>query len=383
MNIQLVRNNNSALDKIDFNNIQFGKHFSDHMFVADYRDGVWQNLRIEPYGPFQIDPANITLHYSQTIFEGMKATKNMDGTPCLFRPYDHARRMNESARRICMPEIPENLFVEALQALIRIDEAWIPNDPDSALYIRPFMIGMDNKLGVRPSNTYRFMVITSPVGPYYPKPVKLIAAQKYVRAVPGGAGEAKTGGNYAATLEPMRTASEMGFDQIMWMDNKTWKYIQECGTMNLFFVIDGTVITPPTAGAILKGITRDSFIKLLQHKGIPFEERPLNIDEVVAAWQRGQLNEVFGSGTAAVVAFVDGIQYKDLYMELPPIEDRKVSHMLKKEINGIRKGLLPDPFGWITEVPAEEPAPEMSNGNGQSSSLRKLRRSGQKEVVVD
>lgn len=353
-NITIRPTEASRLSSVDFDNLPFGKIFSDHMFVADYRDGKWQDARIIPYGPMTVGPANLTFHYGQAIFEGMKAFKSHDGKPMLFRPEEHAIRLNKSARRMSMAELPEDLFLDAVNTLVGIDHAWIPPQSGSALYIRPFMIAMDEMIGVRASDTYRFMIFTAPVGPYYSKPLNLVTADKYVRAVPGGVGEAKAAGNYAASLYPMEVAHKAGFDQILWTDNRDYKYIQECGTMNVFFVIGDTVVTPDLSGAILQGITRDSLLTILRGKGRKVEERPISIDELIEAHKAGTLIDAFGAGTAAVVSQIQSISYKEngeyVKMELPDAKSRDVSINLKKEINDIRARLLPDTYKWMHEV---------------------------------
>ncbi len=352
--IKITKTQHSRLSQVDFENIPFGRVFSDHMFVADYVDGEWTNLEIVPFERFQIHPASMVLHYGQAIFEGMKASKSQDGQPLFLRPEMHARRLNNSAARMCMPDVPEDLFLEALHQLVNLDQDWIPPQEGSALYIRPFVFGNDEFIGVKPAEKYKFIIFTGPVGPYYPKPVSLIVEQKYVRASKGGTGEAKAAGNYAASLLPARIANQKGYDQVMWMDDQEFKYIQEVGTMNIFFVIDGTVITPATDGAILKGITRDSILTILRDKGYKVEERPITIDEVVEAYDAGKLEEVFGTGTAAVVAHVAKIAYRDKVMELPPMEDRKIGVLAKAEIDGMRAGKIEDTHGWI--VPVQEHA---------------------------
>ena len=352
LNISIQKTTQSRLSELDFNNIPFGQVFSDHMFVMDYADGAWHSPKIVPFGEFSIHPAAMVFHYGQAIFEGMKASKSFDGRPMLFRPERHAQRINASATRMSMPEIPEDLFVEALHQLVGLDAAWIPPAQGSALYIRPFMIATDPYVGVRPSHTYRFMIITCPVGPYYPKPVSLYADPYHVRAVKGGTGEAKAAGNYAGALLPAKLANEKGFDQVMWLDGNEHKYIQEVGTMNICFVIDGRVITPAPDGAILKGITKDSILTILRNKGIVVEERPITIDEVIEAYQAGTLQEVFGTGTAAVVAHVSSIQYKDISIDLPPMEERKIGALAKAEIDGLRAGTTQDPYGWVIPVHA-------------------------------
>lgn len=353
-NIKIHRTQNSRLSEVDFENIPFGRVFSDHMFVAEYSEGKWHSPRIEPFERFSIHPAAMALHYGQAIFEGMKASKSKDGEPFLFRPEMHAKRINASADRMCMPNIPEDMFLEALHLLVGLDQEWIPPQEGSALYIRPYMFANDEFIGVKPSKTYKFIIFTGPVGPYYPKPVSLLAEQKYVRAVKGGTGEAKAAGNYGGSLLPAKIAEEKGYDQVMWMDGHEFRYIQEVGTMNIFFVLGDTVVTPATDGAILKGITRDCALTILKDKGHKVEVRPLPIDDIVEAYKNGELREAFGTGTAAVVAHVSKIAYKDLVMELPPMEKRQVGEMIKKEINGLRAGTIEDTRGWVVPVKAVE-----------------------------
>lgn len=348
--IHLEQIQQSRLQGIDFEHIPFGKTFSDHMFVSDYRDGRWQDDRIVPFGHFTIHPASMCLHYGQTIFEGMKASLHQDGTPLLMRPEMHAQRINASARRLMMAEFPEDRFVQAVQNLVALDAAWIPPQEGSALYIRPYMFATDEFIGVRPSETYRFIIFTGPVGPYYAKPVRLLVEQDFVRAVPGGTGEAKAGGNYAASLLPAYQAQQKGFDQVMWMGGPGMNTVQEVGTMNIFFVIADEVVSPATDGAILKGITRDSFLKILRDKGYRVSERAVDIQEIAAAYAAGELKECFGSGTAAVVSHVAEIQYQDQLMSLPPVEDRKVGPFLKTYIDGLRSGRIADEYNWL--VPA-------------------------------
>ena len=340
--------NQSKLPSVDFNNLPFGKVISDHMFVADYDGKQWTDFRIEPFGPLDISPANLALHYGQSIFEGMKATK-MHGEPVLFRPEMHARRFNVSAERMCMPSIPEELFTQALKMLVDLDRDWIPAMEDHALYIRPLMFATDEYFGVHTSEKYRFIVFTGPVGPYYPKPIKLWVEEVFTRAAQGGAGEAKCAGNYGASLLPAQRAKAAGYDQVMWMDAVEKKYVQEVGTMNLFFVIDGKVITPATTGTILRGITRESFMTLLKDWGYTVEDRLLSIAEIADAYWRGTLQECFGAGTAAVVSNISDITWRDRKMELPPIDDahRPVASRLKNYLNRLRMGKEPDEYGWM------------------------------------
>ena len=349
-NIKITKTEHSRLPSVDFDNIPFGQTFSDHMFSADYIDGKWQNIEIIPFGDLSISPVNLALHYGQSIFEGMKAFVKSNGTPTLFRPEKHVERINASANRMMMPTLTEELFLEAVHTLVDLEKEWIPKAKGSALYLRPVMFAMDAMLGVKVSQTYKFLIIAGPVGPYYPAPVKLLAESEYIRAAIGGVGEAKTAGNYAASLLPAHLAKEKGFDQVMWLDAKEFKYVQEAGTMNLFFVFKDKVVTPETSGAILKGITRMSIIEILKEDGVTVEERPISMDEIIAAHKSGELTEMFGSGTAAVVANVSGFSYKD---ELYPLSDPKThdtANNLRKRINDMRAGDIEDKFGWVIDV---------------------------------
>ena len=338
----------SRLQSVDFQNLPFGKVISDHMFIADYDGQQWGNARIVPYQNLELAPSNLALHYGQSIFEGLKASKR-DGEPVLFRPEMNARRMNASAERMCMPQIPEDLFLQAVKMLVDLDRDWIPEADDYSLYIRPLMFATDEYFGVHASEKYTFLIFTGPVGPYYAKPVKLWVEEVFTRAAQGGAGEAKCAGNYGASLLPAARARQAGYDQVMWMDATEKKYVQEAGTMNLFFVIDGKVITPATTGTILRGITRESFIILLKEWGYSVEDRLLSIAEIADACWRGQLQECFGAGTAAVVSHVSSITWRDRQLELPPVDDthRPVATRLKRHINRLRMGLEPDRHGWL------------------------------------
>ncbi len=353
-NIQLNKTTNSRLSQVDFDNIPFGKVFSDHMFVAEYKDGAWSDMRIEPFGYFEVHPACLALHYGQAIFEGMKASADADGNAYFLRPEKHVERLNRSAERLCMPTFPEEAFLQAIHTLVDLDKEWIPKAKGSALYIRPYMFADGEFLGVRASDSYKFIIFTGPVGPYYPKPVSLYAETEYIRAAEGGIGEAKAAGNYSASLLPARKANEKGYDQILWLDAKEFKYIQEVGTMNIFFVIDGKVITPHAGGTILRGITRETILMLLEKHGYDIEVRPITIDEVVEAHKNGTLQECFGTGTAAVVAHVHLISYQGEDMELPAMETRKIGTFIKDTIDGLRNRTIEDTEGWIVPVKAFE-----------------------------
>lgn len=347
--IKIYPTENSRLSTVDFNNIPFGRVFSDHMFSADYADGEWKDFKIIPFGELNIHPAMMALHYGQSIFEGMKATVDQEGNPLLFRPEKHVDRLNASARRMCMPELPGEVFLKAIHQLVDLDRKWIPPHEGSALYLRPFMFATDKFIGVTASQTYKFLIITLPVGPYYSKPVSLKVERKYVRAVNGGVGEAKTCGNYAASLLPAKLAKEEGFDQVMWMDAHEFKYIQEVGTMNLFFVFKDKIVTPATDGSILKGITRMTILDYLKAEGYSVEERPLTIEEVKDAYRKGELIEAFGSGTAAVIATIDRINDTDIDMRFDE-SNWELSSKIKDYVNSLRAGKIEDKHGWIVPV---------------------------------
>lgn len=347
--VKITKVTQSRISEVDFNNIPFGKIFTDHMFVADFIQGEWTNFEICPFGNLHLHPANLGIHYGQSIFEGMKACKTMDGVPCLFRPEMHAKRFNLSAERMCMPTFPEDLFEYALEKLIEIDSDWIPPLEGSALYIRPLMYACDESIGVRPSTNYKMIIFAGPVGPYYTKPLRIWVEEQYVRAVRGGVGEAKTAGNYAASLLPAKKAQEKGYDQVMWMDAFEFKYVQEAGTMNLFFVIDGKLVTPATEGTILKGITRDCILHMMRDKGYTVEERPVTIHEILDAHEKGILQEVFGAGTAAVVAPVCEIGYRDQVLTLPSYKGG-MGEFILHTINGIRLGTIEDTYNWLRPV---------------------------------
>ena len=343
----------SRVANVDFQNLPFGKIISDHMFEIDYDGKQWVNPRISPVEKMSIHPMNMALHYGQSIFEGMKASRSKDGTPLLFRPELHAKRMNASAVRMCMPEIPEDIFVEAIHAIVGIDQEWIPKIEGSAMYIRPLMFATDEMVGVKASDTYKFMIICLPAGPYYPKPIKLLVEPHYIRAAQGGVGEAKTAGNYAAALYPSKLAREQGYDQVLWLDAVHHKFVQEVGTMNIFFVFNNEIVTPATSGTILKGITRASTLEILRGNGHTVNERDLSIDEVLSRYQAGELIEVFGTGTAALIANVEEIKYDNHFIRLDS-SNWALSTSIKDEINGMRFGTIEDKRGWT--VPVKEVA---------------------------
>jgi len=346
--IKITKVAQSNADGVDFHNIVMGTRFSDHVFICDYENGVWQNPRIEPLALIPTHPAAMALHYGQAIFEGMKATLGKNGVPLLFRPDENAKRLNHSADRMGMPEFPEDLFVEALKQYVAIEKEWIPTQEGSALYLRPFMYADEPFIGMRAATTYKFIIMASPAGPFFHRKIKLYAEKKYVRAVNGGTGEAKAAGNYAAAIRPTEYAKAKGYDQVLWLDAQDFNYIQEVGTMNIFFKIDGKFITPNLSGSILNGITRMSVIDLLRHKGYEVTERPITMDEIKAAHAVGLLEEAFGTGTAVGIAMVEEIGNNDFTLTLP--EANPVSHMVNDTLNAIKVQQEADPFGWI--VPA-------------------------------
>lgn len=341
---------NSRINELDERNIPFGKLYSDHMFIADYTDGEWKDLRIVPYQNISLSPANSTLHYAITVFEGLKAYRNPQGEVIIFRPEDNARRLNISAERMCIPEVPEPLFMEALTELIRLDSSWVPSSADTSLYIRPFVFATDEYIGIRPSENFRFMIITCPVGAYYSQPVSVKIETKFSRAFDGGTGFAKAGGNYAASLYPAKLAQQKGFDQLIWTDGKNHEFIEESGTMNVMFIVNDTLITAPTSGTILKGITRDSVLTIAKEWGMKVEERPVAVQEIVSAAREGHLKEAFGVGTAATIAPIARIGFEDDIYELNNPSSGEFSKRILKELNDIRTGRIDDRYGWTFKV---------------------------------
>ena len=333
----------------------FGKIFTDHMFIMNYTEGKgWHDPRIEPYHPLTLDPSCMIFHYGQEMFEGLKAYKGEDGKCFLFRPDMNAKRAANSNDRLCIPRIPEEDFVQAIKALVNVDRDWIPTDPETSLYIRPFIIATDAFLGVAPSSTYLFIIILSPSGAYYAsglEPVGIWIEDDYVRAVRGGMGFAKTGGNYAASLIAQVKAHDSGYSQVLWLDGVERKYIEEVGAMNIFFKIDGKVVTPMLNGSILPGITRDSTLRLCREWGYETIEKKLSVDELLEAQRSGKLEEVFGTGTAAVISPVGKLRFMDEVMIIGDGSIGPLSQRLYDTITGIQSGKLEDPYGW--RVPVE------------------------------
>jgi len=340
----------SRISELDYNNIEFGKIFSDHMLVADYRDGKWESPQILPYGNMALSPATSALHYGQSIFEGMKAYKDANGDILLFRPLDNFHRLNASAERMCMPQLPEDIFMQGLEQLLRLDAAWVPPTSGCALYIRPFMFATDEFIGVRPSSSYRFVIFTCPVGAYYGQPLRVAIEPYYARSVEGGAGYAKAAGNYGAALYPARQMQERGYHQLIWTDAKEHKYVEESGTMNLIFVIDGKLVTPPVSSTILAGITRDSVLQLARDLGYTVEERKVSVDELVEAHRAGTLQEAFGTGTAATIAPIATIHYNGEDMDLLAQTEQRVSEHIATELDKIKTGQAPDTRHWVRRI---------------------------------
>ena len=350
LDITIDQTEKSRINEVDFDNIPFGRVFSDHMFVADYKNGDWSNAHIMPYQPLELSPANSAIHYGQSIFEGMKAYRNDKGDILIFRPLDNFRRLNKSAERMCMAQLPEDVFMNGLTELLRLDNKWVPSKPNTALYIRPFMFAMDDYIGIRPSDTYKFMIFTCPVGSYYSEPVRVKIETHYSRAVQGGTGAAKAAGNYAASLYPARQAQQQGYHQLVWTDAKSHEYIEESGTMNIMFVIDNTIITTPTSDTILAGITRDSVLTLAKDWGMKVEERRVSIKEVEQALREGRLQEAFGTGTAATIANIAKIGIGDNEYILPAIDNNAFSKRVFKALDDIKTGRTEDKWGWVYKV---------------------------------
>jgi len=341
----------SKLPETDFSNLVFGRTISDHMFVAEFKNGEWSDIRIEPYGPLSLNPANATLHYGQSIFEGMKAYKTPEGKISVFRADANWRRLNESAARMCIPELPEEIFMEGLLQLLDLDRDWVPSAKGASLYVRPFLFATDDYIGVKPSETYKFIIFTCPVGTYYSKPVSVKVETHFTRATEGGTGAAKTAGNYAASLYPALQAQKAGYDQLLWTDGKNHSNIEESGTMNIMFKINGKIITAPTnTGTILKGITRDSVIQLAKDWGVPLEERFLSVDELEKSLIDGSLEEAFGTGTAATIAHVERINIKGIDYQLPQKDNTAFSNQVLKTLDEIKYGMTEDPHQWIIKL---------------------------------
>jgi len=348
--IKITKTSESKLNDINLENIPFGKYFSDYMLEADCINGEWKTVEIKPYQPLLMAPSMAAIHYGQSIFEGIKAYKNAQGEAFIFRPHDNFKRFNISAERMQMPVVPEQIFMDGMKTLVEMDKNWIPVQQDHSLYIRPFMFSTDEMIGVKPSDNYKFMIILSPTGPYYNTPMRIYVEEQYVRAVPGGVGYAKAAGNYGAAMHATAEAKKNGYDQVLWTDAFEHKYVQECGTMNVFFVIGNKAITPNLgSGTILAGVTRNSVMVLLEEMGVEVEERDLSIDEIIDAHKNGTLKEVFGTGTAATISLIKELRYKEYVMKFD-IDSWKITHDIKEKLNNIRYGIAPDNHGWMYKI---------------------------------
>ena len=346
--IKINKIQDSRINQVDWDNLPFGKVFSDHMLVMDYKDGEWQQPEIMPFGPLELHPATSAIHYGQSIFEGMKASKSDNGEIMIFRPELNAKRFAESCERMCMPIIDEDKFVELIQRVVEVDREWIPSKDGYSLYIRPFLFATDDFIGIKPSETYKFIIFTCPVGAYYSEPVNVKVEEHYTRAASGGVGRAKTAGNYAASLYPAKLAQEEGFHQLIWTDAKEHKFIEESGTMNILFEIDGKLLTPSEEDdTILRGVTKRSVVDVAKSWGVEVEERKITVEEVVQAAREGRLTDAFGAGTAATIAQVAKIGFRDELFELPPVSERKLSNKLKDFLNDLKGGRVEDTFGWL------------------------------------
>lgn len=346
-NIAVERTKNSKIREVDFKNLEFGQHLSDHMLVTDYDKGQWSNPRVVPYADIRISPAMLSLHYGQSVFEGMKAFRTKSGEINIFRPQKHLARLNRSLERMVMPSVPEELFLAGLQALIEVDHQWVPDAEGATLYIRPLVFATESRLGVKVSDQYKLIIMTSPVGPYQSKPYRLKVEKHFVRTAEGGTGSAKCAGNYGGAFYPTQIARQEGFDQILWTDHKEHRYIDEVGMMNVMFVLGGKLITPKLSSAILEGVTRDSILTLARDMAIyPVEERKISMDEIKEGFTKGTLTEAFGTGTAAVVApiaviHIDGVDY-----EVPAAGPTSFQLQVKEKLQNMRLGMEPDPYGW-------------------------------------
>jgi branched-chain amino acid aminotransferase len=348
-NIEIIKSETSKIHDVDFNNLKFGNTFSDHMLECNYKNGKWQAPKVIPYQPIVLDPSAKIFHYGQSIFEGMKAYKDANDDVWLFRPLDNFKRLNVSAKRLAIPELPEGYFMEGLKALLNVDRDWIPKQDGSTLYIRPFIFASGNGFHASPANEYKFLICTAPSGAYFSGKVKVLIEEKYSRSANGGVGFAKAGGNYAGQFYPTQLAVDKGYQQVIWTDDNTHEYIEEAGAMNIFIRINDTLITGPTSDRILDGITRKSIIELAKAEGIPVEVRKITVSEVVEAAKNGSLKEMFGAGTAAVISPISGFGYKDADYDLPELENTYAS-TLKKLITNIQTNKSEDPYGWRFKV---------------------------------
>lgn len=344
-NIEITKAKTSKINDIDFNNLKFGSVFSDHMLECDFKDGAWQTPKVVPYQPITLDPSAKIFHYGQSVFEGMKAYKDANENVFLFRPLDNFKRLNISSKRLSIPELPENYFMDGLKTLLKVDSNWIPKQEGSSLYIRPFVFASGNGFHASPADAYKFIICTAPSGAYFSGKVKVLIEETYSRSANGGVGFAKAGGNYAGQFYPTQLAIEKGYQQVIWTDDNTHEFIEEAGAMNIFVRINDTLVTAPTSDRILDGITRKSIIAIAEEKGIPIEVRKISVKEVVEAAKNGSLKEMFGAGTAAVISPIAGFGYQNEDFDIPELEDTYANY-LKKRITDIQTNKSEDPFGW-------------------------------------
>jgi branched-chain amino acid aminotransferase len=347
--IEIIKAPTSKINEVDFENLSFGSVFTDHLFECDFKNGKWQKPVIKPYAPFLLDPSTRVFHYGQAIFEGMKAYKDDNDDIWLFRPDENYKRFNNSAVRMAMPEVPEEVFMNGLNQLLQLDEAWIKKGKGNSMYIRPFMIATGTGVIANPSDQYKFMIILSPVKSYYSGDVKVLIAEHFSRAANGGIGAAKAAGNYAAQFYPTNLANKEGFQQVIWTDDATHTKLEEAGTMNVFFRINDTLLTAPVSERILDGVTRKTLIDLAKSEGINVDIRPVLVSELVEASKNGTLKEIFGAGTAAVVSPISGFSYQQVYHELPKIEN-PIAIQLKDKLTNIQNKLVEDTFGWTVKI---------------------------------
>jgi len=348
--VRVDRAPHSRVREVDLANVTFSSVFSDHMFVAQFRNGSWGDGVIRPFGPLLLSPSISALHYGVCVFDGMKAYKSPSGQPLLFRPADTARRLQRSAARLAMQPVPTEMFLHALRELVSLDREWIPPGDQGALYIRPLLFSDDSSIRVKPADQFQFIILTFPFSAYYAGALDLMVSQRYVRACPGGTGDVKAAGNYAASLLADLEANAMGFNSTLWVDALERRFVEECGVMNVFFVIGDEVITPPLGGTILGGMTRDSVMTLLRDGGYRVKEERVSVEQLIAAHAQGRLRECFGTGTAATVSHVRRIRYKDQIVEMPPVDQREVGPPVRHKLLGIMTGRDPDPHGWVETV---------------------------------
>ena len=347
--LHIERVTTSSIHEVDFTNLVFGKTFTDHMFECDFKDGSWQTPTIKPYGPMMISPGAKVFHYGQAVFEGMKAYKDDNDDVFLFRPDQNIERINKSSMRMAIPEFPVDVFMDALHTLVGMDKDWIQKGEGNSLYLRPFAVATEVGVSASPSNEYKFMILMAPVQAYYKGAVKVLIAEKFSRSASGGVGAVKAAGNYGAQFYPTSLAQEKGFQQIIWTDSDEHKYLEEAGTMNVFFRINDTLITAPVSDRILDGVTRKSILEMAKFNGIQTQVRKLTVEELIEAEKQGNLKEIFGAGTAAVVSLISHFGYKDKVYELPKLEDSYASSF-KKQLMDLQYNKTQDPFGWRVEV---------------------------------